>query len=449
MGFFDKLSGFLSGAADVIGNSARRSDNPEVVMNYLNLFDQRVDRGDLEQLERMLEQREYEVRLDSVNDYQRRQRIEERLVVLRQARDQEISASRKSFDKWLSQSGLEELEKGLSTKRYQIPYDSRQDTHRRTQLEKQLRLMAQESFDRWLSQSGLEELERGLSAGRYQIPYDSDKDALRQAQLEEKLRPLPEEQKQKQIHRTEQLFREYLDSMESELYRSFNALRDFQQELSYLPDYQQAILDVRYKENVDALMSMPEQAVSCFHSAAEQGEADAQFYLGYCFEWGYGFSCSEKQAFRWYRQSAQQHNALGLLGLGWCYQSGIGVEKDENRALDCFRESQSLGCAEASDELGNMAESCGDSAAAFRWYQKAASDGSLSGKIHYFEYLYNGNGVDKAQDTAFVELEELLDLVQADSVLDQLAAGSALNYIANMLEDEDLVHAYYSYDMNS
>jgi hypothetical protein len=43
--------------------------------------------------------------------------------------------------------------------------------------------------------------------------------------------------------------------------------------------------------------------------AAEQGNADAQFILGYAYESGEGVPQDDKEAFKWHRKAAEQGNA--------------------------------------------------------------------------------------------------------------------------------------------
>ena len=49
-----------------------------------------------------------------------------------------------------------------------------------------------------------------------------------------------------------------------------------------------------------------DKAFGCFSQAAQQGNADAQFYLGVCYAEGKGVTKSLIQAYRWFNQSAAQ-----------------------------------------------------------------------------------------------------------------------------------------------
>jgi len=68
--------------------------------------------------------------------------------------------------------------------------------------------------------------------------------------------------------------------------------------------------------------------VKWYRKAAEQGHADAQFYLGGCYLSGTGVAKDEAEAVDWFRKAAEQGNAYAQYDLGWCYANGAGVAKD-------------------------------------------------------------------------------------------------------------------------
>ena len=62
---------------------------------------------------------------------------------------------------------------------------------------------------------------------------------------------------------------------------------------------------------------------------AERGDADAQWFLGYCYEKGKGVAKDYTEAVKWYRKSAEQGYAEAQFDLGLCYAQGLGVPKDD------------------------------------------------------------------------------------------------------------------------
>ena len=61
------------------------------------------------------------------------------------------------------------------------------------------------------------------------------------------------------------------------------------------------------------------QAVKWYRKAAEQGFAEAQFYLGWMYAEGQGVAEDYKQAAKWYRQAAEQGHAKAQNNLGVRY----------------------------------------------------------------------------------------------------------------------------------
>ena len=61
---------------------------------------------------------------------------------------------------------------------------------------------------------------------------------------------------------------------------------------------------------------------------AEQGDAEAQFHLGFLYANGEGVLKDDAEAVRWYRLAAEQGNAWAQLSLGAMYAAGRGVLRD-------------------------------------------------------------------------------------------------------------------------
>ena len=70
------------------------------------------------------------------------------------------------------------------------------------------------------------------------------------------------------------------------------------------------------------------EAVEWWRKAAEQGHAEAQYYLGVAHEYGYGTDLGTKQAVKWWRLAADQGNANAQRALGEAYLWGEGTNRD-------------------------------------------------------------------------------------------------------------------------
>lgn len=58
------------------------------------------------------------------------------------------------------------------------------------------------------------------------------------------------------------------------------------------------------------------------------------------------------QAFEWAEKAAEQGDAQAQCYLGRCYKDGLGVEADKNTAIEWYKKAAEQGDAEAQCELG-------------------------------------------------------------------------------------------------
>lgn len=80
-----------------------------------------------------------------------------------------------------------------------------------------------------------------------------------------------------------------------------------------------------------------EEAVLLYQSAAEAGDAEAQFKLAELYEQGNGVPKNDEEAFRWYSESEKQAYSNfpddSCYEVGRCYAIGQGVERNPDEAL--------------------------------------------------------------------------------------------------------------------
>ena len=117
-------------------------------------------------------------------------------------------------------------------------------------------------------------------------------------------------------------------------------------------------------------------AVSFFRDAAQQGHADSQFQLGWCFFCGNGVTQNMKTATEWYRKAADQGHTKAQCELAYCYSKGHGVPYSLEETAKWYRKAAERGHAKAQYELAGCYRSgygvAMDLDAAVMWYQKAA-----------------------------------------------------------------------------
>lgn len=82
-------------------------------------------------------------------------------------------------------------------------------------------------------------------------------------------------------------------------------------------------------------VAVPGQFQEC-RANAEQGDAAAQFNLGYCYDEGQGVAKDYAEAVKWFRKAAEQDHTEAQLNLGYCYANGQGVVKDKMEAYAWF-----------------------------------------------------------------------------------------------------------------
>ena len=78
------------------------------------------------------------------------------------------------------------------------------------------------------------------------------------------------------------------------------------------------------------------EAASWYGKAAEQGNASAQFYLGHMYDLGKGVTQDYKQAAAWYSKAAEQGVTMAQLNLGFLYEHGQGVPVDMVQAYKWY-----------------------------------------------------------------------------------------------------------------
>ena len=188
------------------------------------------------------------------------------------------------------------------------------------------------------------------------------------------------------------------------------------------------------------------QAADWYRRAAEQGDAYAQGNLGYLYDSGLGVPQDYRMAANWYRQAAEQGDGYAQGNLGYLYAYGLGVELDYNEAMMWFLRSAKQGEAFAERNVGFLYENgygvVQDYAIAATWYERAAADDDTFA-LSSLGYLYeNGYGVSQNYRTA-------VDWYRHAAELGDSYAQAALG---RMLYDglgvqKDLVEAYEWLDL--
>jgi len=103
---------------------------------------------------------------------------------------------------------------------------------------------------------------------------------------------------------------------------------------------------VRYQKGQGVPQDYKE-AMVWYRLAADQGNPEAQFSLGYMYEMGQSVSPDFREAARLYRLAAEQKHSLAQFSLGYLYGEGHGVPRDYVQAYLWFSLAGSGGDAKS------------------------------------------------------------------------------------------------------
>ena len=115
-------------------------------------------------------------------------------------------------------------------------------------------------------------------------------------------------------------------------------------QLSLIPILEEAYQSLKQGEDEESLRLLKK------HS--DQGQMDAQFYLGRVYWTGHGVEGSEPKALQLFQLAADQGHIGSQANIGWSYVFGYGVEIDEARAMSIFRQLADQNIAEGQGALG-------------------------------------------------------------------------------------------------
>ena len=149
------------------------------------------------------------------------------------------------------------------------------------------------------------------------------------------------------------------------------------------------------------------KALEFFEKAADQGNAEAQYYLGYMYENGFGVEQSWKnwqKAAEWYQKAADQNYAPAQYGLGNLYMYNRGVTVSFETAAEWYLKAAEQGNADAQYQLcfmyfGGLGVEKSEKKA-FEWGLKAAEQGHAEAQANTGWMYMNGAGVELSFEKA-------------------------------------------------
>ena len=163
-----------------------------------------------------------------------------------------------------------------------------------------------------------------------------------------------------------------------------------------------------YNKGVDAYYSGDfATALREFKPLAEQGNNDAQFWMGYMYKHGQGVPQDYKTAMKWYRLSAEQGDDDAQYNLGQMYRIGEGVPQDYKTAMKWYRLSAEQGNDSAQVNIGQMYDQgLGDISQNYKtsakWFRLAAEQGNIIAQYNLGISYFLGEGV--IQDNVYAHM---------------------------------------------
>ena len=155
--------------------------------------------------------------------------------------------------------------------------------------------------------------------------------------------------------------------------------------------YDEAVRCYNQKEYGNALV--------LFKQSAEQGNTNAQCYLGVMYQNGNGVTKDDKLAVFWYQKAADQGNATGQANLDIMYQNGNGVTKDDKLVVFWYQKAADQGNVYGQANLGIMYKNgdgvTKDAKLAVEWFHKSADQGNANAQCNLGVMYKNGNGAIK------------------------------------------------------
>lgn len=140
-----------------------------------------------------------------------------------------------------------------------------------------------------------------------------------------------------------------------------------------------------------------DKVIKLFKNGAKQGDAEAQYNLGYMYENGKGVERDYVIAAEWYEKAAEQGHAKAQNNLAFLYRKGYGVPQDIEKAIELYEKAAGQGCATAQINLGYLykygTEIGQDYVKATDYFRKAAEQGNPTGQVNLAELYDEGKGV--------------------------------------------------------
>lgn len=159
-------------------------------------------------------------------------------------------------------------------------------------------------------------------------------------------------------------------------------------------------------ENGWGTEKIPSEAYEWYLKSARSGVSMASNALGNLYRTGVGVDANMSTAVYWYKKGAEAGDNQAMLNYGNCYYYGAGIKQDVQQALAWWQKAADAGNGFAMSQLGDMyfsgKEVKRDIQKAIRYWEMAVDKNVANAQYRLALCYYTGEGV--KQDTAYTEL---------------------------------------------
>ena len=167
--------------------------------------------------------------------------------------------------------------------------------------------------------------------------------------------------------------------------------------------------------------SIPD-TLSDLQSAAEKGDAAAQFKLAKKYGMADGAEFNVAEFIKWFRKAANQGFPKAQAALAWAYDNAWGVEQDQSKAVEWYQKAADQGLVDAQLQVGaHYLAGTGvdqDFASAALWLGMAAQQGNAEAEFDLGRMYRTGDGLPEDKQEALKWLRKAADQGVAQAQLE-------------------------------
>jgi TPR repeat protein len=194
----------------------------------------------------------------------------------------------------------------------------------------------------------------------------------------------------------------------------------------------------------DGVEKDPQVAVRWYMAAAERGHQVAAHNLGCCYATGLGVAENPQEAFKWFKTAANKGYVNSMIAVGLCYCTGAGVKVDRKESEKWFMRAEEMGSpetqlalSEAQYSLSNIYNSGAggvkNPVKSFKWCKKSAENGYLPAQSELGIKYDNGDGVEKDPSSAITWFKKAAS--SGDPIAEGLLGDKYLNGTVGLAKD--------------